>query len=157
MRARRELEDDLLHAHGVVERNLARVVEGADTVEIDPPWDGAIRTGGHGRRHGELGIEGREERRREEDGARRQRRGAREAQFGDEPVLEGVPESFDPPLGLRALGDDVVNPERLESSPNLRGILVPLELLGDGPVRIVPHEDAVTVRIHRRGEPDRAP
>jgi hypothetical protein len=157
MRAGRELEDDLLHPHGIVESHLAHVVEGADPIEITPARNRPVGAGGDGRRHRELRVEGRQERGGEEGVAHGRRGGSCQGEFDDEAVLERVPEAFDPALRLGAVGDDVVDPEGAEGPPDLRGVLDPLKLLGERPVGVVADEDPVRVRVDGRGEPDSAP
>ena len=85
------------------------------------------------------------------------RRDPREPELGDEAVLESIPQALDPALGLGAVGHDVVDPEGPQGLPDLRGLLVPLELFGERPVGIVTHEDAVGVRVDRGREPHGAP
>lgn len=73
---------------GIVGGHLPRVVEGADPVEVEAPGQQPVPAGGHGRQHGELAIEGREEGRGEEGVARRQGGNPGQVQLGHQPVLE---------------------------------------------------------------------
>jgi len=48
----------------------------------------------------------------------------------------------------------VVDPAGLARAPDLRGLLEPLELLGERPAGVVENEDPVGIRVDRRREPD---
>jgi len=136
----------------IVVGNGALLLETTDRLEDLGRWGGSPR----GREvHGaprEAGIVAREKAR--QDALRvRERLRVREAQFGDEPVLKGAKEPFDTAFSLGRVGGDPADAQFLERAADLRGVVVPAELLGERHGRGArKRENTMAIRVHRAGD-----
>ena len=74
-------------------------------------------------------------------------RGLSQTEFADQTVLASAPEALDAALGLGRIGRNLLDAEICESASEMSGRLLTGELFGDGPVRIVALEDAVTIAV----------
>lgn len=144
-RPRQELDEPLAEAERVVLLDRALILEAADAVEIRGRWAPRWRRLHRGLR--EAGIEARAEA--VKHPLRRRARGRlREAQFGDESILEGAEEPLDPALGLRGMRANPPDAQFLQGPPHLRGGGAPAELLRHGQRRPrIAMEDPVSIRI----------
>ncbi len=70
-----------------------------------------------------------------------------QAEFGDEPILQGAPQPFDAPLRLRRERVDASMPKGRERVADLRRVLRAAQLLGQRPVIVVALQRAVLVHV----------
>ena len=150
MRSRGQLDPASRDRGGVVARDLAPVAAGEQPLELW--WRGAPGGPAFPGRHGEACVELGDELRQ----VRLDLRGAGQAQqadFGAEPVLQRLPQPFDAPLGLRAVGGDEGAAQFLEQLPELRGRLAAGELFLEGPVVVVADQGPEAVAVDASGLP----
>jgi hypothetical protein len=76
-----------------------------------------------------------------------------QAQFADEAILQSAPEPFDAALRLRRLRRDEPDAEILEHPPEVGGILLAAQLLGECPILIIAPEEAEAITVERHGDP----
>ena len=136
----------------VVVGDGALLLEATDRLEDLGRWGGPPRGRGvHGASR-EAGIVAREKAHQHALSVSERLR-VREAQFGDESVLKGAKEPFDPTFGLRRMGGDPADAKFLERAADLRGIVVPAELLGERHGRGArKHENTMAIGVHRAGD-----
>ena len=79
--------------------------------------------------HGEAGVEARQEVIEHGSGLANGP-GVSQAQFGDQPVLEGLRHAFHPALGLGRAGEDLPDPQFLQATGELGGFRRRLRLAG---------------------------
>jgi hypothetical protein len=75
-----------------------------------------------------------------------------EAEFGDEAILQGLPEPLDAAFGLRGARGDVADAEVAEDLAELGGVLGALQLLLQAPVRVIADEDTEAIAVQRHGQ-----
>jgi hypothetical protein len=147
-----ELEQATVEGKGVVVPDGPLVLEATNAFEL---------VGGRRRPPGRLGLRGRvgeariKAREKPVEHALRlgERAGLGEAEFGDEPILEGAKEAFDPAFPFRRGGGDPADAELLEGPADLRGFDSPLQLLGQGERRAgIAVKDPMPVGIGGRGD-----
>ena len=149
VRAAGDLHQARAEAHGVVVRHAAGVPTAQSVGEVA----GRAAPGGRGvgRGLGQATVVVSEIRGQEGLG-RRDGLDAVEAELGHEAVLQGFPEALDPALGLWGMGGDVADPEVLQDLAEVGGVLGPLELFLEAPVRVVAHEDAEAIPVEGHGQ-----
>lgn len=147
-----KLKDVRAEGDGVVVGDDARVLEAEDGIRDEMGGPGTIGALWPGCRPGKARIVASEESR--EEGVRGVCGGdAREAQFGDEPILQGAKDALNAALGLRTGGGHPVDPEFLQEATHLRRGARPLELFFEAPARGAgAPEDAVAVGVGGEGE-----
>ncbi len=150
-RARLELEQATVELDRIIVPDGALILEGADALEVG----GSGLPGGLGmcRRVCEARIVARQE---PVEHALRcfERPGLREPQFGDEAILEGPEESFDPTFSLRRGGGNPANAQFLKGAPDLRGGHRASQLLCQGERGAgIAVKQAMAIGVGRRGTP----
>lgn len=147
LRGRTELQDAAIERHGVIVLDGARVFERTDPVEVE--GGGRWAPGGLGLRGGvrETGVVAGEKALEDALGLRACA-SLGEAQFGDEPILEGAKEALNAALRLGGAGADPADAELVEGAADLGGGGAAVELLGqrEGHARIAV-KDAVAIRV----------
>ena len=147
-----ELEQAAVEGEGIVVPDGPLVLEAADPVEL---------VGGRSRPPGRLGLRGRVReariiaREKPVEHALRlgERAGLGEAEFGDEPILKGAKEAFDPAFPFRRGRRDPADAEFLEGPADLRGFDSPVQLLGEGErCAGIAMKDPMPIGIGSRGD-----
>ena len=77
---------------------------------------------------------------------------AAQAELDDEAILQGAPEAFDAPLGLRGSSGPEADGEVSEDLAEVGRVLVALEFFRERPVRVVADEDAETIAVQGQRE-----
>lgn len=147
-RARQQVQQAVSDLDRVVIGDRTLLFEAADRLEDLSARRRSPRGRGIGRRTGEASIVAREKASQHPLGVgKRLRMG--EAEFGDEPVLKGAKEPLDAAFGLRGLCGDPADAKLLERTADLRGIVVPAELLGERHrPRARKRKDTMAIRVH---------
>ncbi len=129
-RTRQQLEAPGAHCDSVIVGDAPLVFEAKDGVRIEAGGPGPVGRRGVRSWLGEAGVVAGEE-----PGEKRIRartiRDPRQAQFGDETVLEGAEAIFDATLRLRGGGGDPADAEFLQRATDLRGPRHAGQLLGE--------------------------
>jgi hypothetical protein len=80
---------------------------------------------------------------------------AAQPQLAHEPVLQGLPEALDAPLGLRRMRGDEADAEVLQDPAEVRWGLGPGQFFRQGPVRVIADEDTQAIAVQGQREPGR--
>src|SRR5215469_3440277 len=145
-----ELHEPRAEADGVVAGHDATVAAAEDHGEI------ARRSAPDGRRlrgrFAEAPIEVRDEFGQVGLGRLDRANGA-QAQFADEPILQGGPQPLDAAFGLGRARADIADGERVQDAAEMRRPLHARELFLDRPVWIIPDEEIQPIPVHGEREP----
>ena len=136
--------------NGVVQGHDALVAKAEATGQIEGVWQRAKVRNRFRRENGEAAFEVGQESFEHMIGVL-QSAGVSQAEFADEAVLEGAPETFDAAFGLRGVGGDLLDAELFQGTSDVGRKLVTGEFFSDGPVRIVALEQAVAIAIEAEG------
>jgi len=140
--------------HGIIIGPRALVGEAADVVEIELGRQGPIGRPGLGGGVRKAGIIAREEGLQDGVGLV-ERAGPGEAEFTDEPILEGPPEPLDAALRLGGMGGDPVDAQLMQGAADLgqrAGVAAELLVEREGPGAGVIGDDAMPIAVQRDGD-----